>query len=1276
MSEQTPLIVPMTVEAFVVNSYTGLPEYVSNGMNYFGMINELTSAQQGLMSPQSPENPAPFYGVYLKWRLPAAFTNGVQDSAGGRTVFPPVPNRWLVVRYGGADAANRTATAWIVSSDQLNTQQGLRPRAQDGANYLGQPAPHEANQQIQIGVPVQLPVSGGWSDPGPSRHLTAVAPGNHAFAYFQPSCNSVFSFVDTLDFDAPGVPDQTFSYIVAGWFSESDDDPLSKVTSETSFTDVINALGWQVSDNDASTYATATVVSGFIDGVQWTEDKPIPAAKPTEASGIGIAMGNTSTEALTALIQAVSPNLDTQLLEALQLDMVENLDQTDGEAMLDQAIQGSFFKRYSGGYTWTIVADRQGKHPKHSKPPSHHELQKEAAILAALNAQQRDLDQKLLRLDTLRDELYLMWWKFVNMQSSPPPSGSIITLQEVQQQLDPTHKGSIAAQIVQLMNEVKNSPVPSGNTPKALQAAINAYAAIHGLPVNRRLKRSSAPSFYEVNNPVILISGAGSTNIARTPKQVACRFPDELISAFQYDNNTFDDSSIPQPSFGNISGPPAWWTSVMQSLNVEFFLLDPNNATIIANALGQPSEAAAIAQQISGQAVANYPDGTIPAAVAQQQWTENPWHPLLLRWAVDYTPIPYGSYGENWTFQDGQYAWNGKPIGGASTSLGPNGIIVLTPTAAFNMQARVQAFINNNPTIDPDAFQALLDDGLWDLLSQSLDGFNEQLLLGQPGAFLSPASTTFHTEPTLTELLAGARGYPPQLGPVPTSPPAGPTGFQLWRSGQLVLSELTVIDEWGQSLDLIDPTSKVTVFGPPEFQPLMSSNDALLDIESGTAIVSPKTQSPMTIQSVSLDGFNLTVNGTGFTADATINWFGAQLVTTFVSATQLTAIVSTVGITGRVPIAVTAAIPVAEKPSNPFVLPPALLQPGQLDFSLVSAIDDSKPVGPGSNANPICGWVIPNILDNGLLAFDPSGTLLGELGIDISTSDQPAVTWNNNPFSRYTGGLPEIAKKIPHFGRFLLKLSEQSAAELETFLQIIDDTLWTTLPSSASFDQNLAVFIGRPLAMVRAGLQFLLDGAPTNDPSWQFTFKHQQQVEALEFGIQLGDVTQLEDGLIGYFMFDDYETFNVVQESGATSDGYLKLIGLGNYIRKRFDGKGPTYVSMLVDPRASVNATTGILPAVTVSMPQELVSAALSNMNVTFRVEGALTDQQPAATGKPTILLPTRREPGAVWKWLENDEQQWQKYAIAPNDTNARLSPVPPVLRSGLLQLSIEGELS
>ena len=163
----------------------------------------------------------------------------------------------------------------------------------------------------------------------------------------------------------------------------------------------------------------------------------------------------------------------------------------------------------------------------------------------------------------------------------------------------------------------------------------------------------------------------------------------------------------------------------------------------------------------------------------------------------------------------------------------------------FNIAARIKAFLKNNPDLDPleaQEFQALLslvqNDDNWDLLSQALDGFNNQIQLGLPGVFLSPGSTALSTTPPLPSLIGGAVGYPPSLGNIPTSAPYPPSGFQPWRAGQFEFLQLVLIDEWGQALWPVSSSNyqHEKVYMPVDLSPVLTSLGATFQVVTGPAI--------------------------------------------------------------------------------------------------------------------------------------------------------------------------------------------------------------------------------------------------------------------------------------------------------------------------------------------------------------------------------------------------------------------------------------------------------
>ncbi len=104
-------------------------------------------------------------------------------------------------------------------------------------------------------------------------------------------------------------------------------------------------------------------------------------------------------------------------------------------------------------------------------------------------------------------------------------------------------------------------------------------------------------------------------------------------------------------------------------------------------------------------------------------------------------------------------------------------------------------------------------------------------------------------------------------------------------------------------------------------------------------------------------GFTLTVNGTNFTSDAVVNWNGVAQTTTFVSATQLTAVIpaTETAFPGKAGVSVTNSIGASN--SAPFTLStPATALPAP---TLASISPNSAPAGSSALTLTVQGGVLP-----------------------------------------------------------------------------------------------------------------------------------------------------------------------------------------------------------------------------------------------------------------------------------------------------------------------------
>jgi hypothetical protein len=73
-------------------------------------------------------------------------------------------------------------------------------------------------------------------------------------------------------------------------------------------------------------------------------------------------------------------------------------------------------------------------------------------------------------------------------------------------------------------------------------------------------------------------------------------------------------------------------------------------------------------------------------------------------------------------------------------------------------------------------------------------------------------------------------------------------------------------------------------------------------------------------------------------------------------------------------------------------------------------------------------------------------------------------------------------------------------------------------------------------------------------------------------------------------------------------------------------------VTLLIDPRASVHAATGILPVKDISLPEETYARALQAIEVAFFTH-------PVLRGAQALELPIPEEAGFLWRWTMGIKQ-------------------------------------
>jgi len=1207
-------------------------------------------------------------GAYLHWTLPRSLRCSREGST---SQYPLVPNRWLVVRVYRDNTGHNLQKAWVIESDcPSDSPEGSGFFLVNSTVVNNWENSSEPNRKAASPAPISTAFDTGaytvnlgkafdqtaWKEQTEGNlFLTAIAPGNFEFSAYTPHNEGIFSFYDDLA-DAPD--STTLSYLVTGWYSDFTRDIMT--TGTGGFTGggdtagVLRALSWTVAGNANPGVIDISIYSGMAFSLGWernANDAPAPdQLQDTKAtSNMTVSIANTSVDAFSTLVytQLQSkgyPNAAQiiELLRAFHYDLLPLYNTINGDDLIWEKIRQEWFSSKRGGTQWTIVTNQpaNGAMPDISASAL---TPAEQAWLLQLNQDQKALDDAMQELYSGQWDLNAVWWKYgymnaVDQQMKPNKTG-IDDPSDLLPFLDATNPDSLLSDVLGQLAVINGlqaklpQPIPANgvNAQDAFLNGVTAFAAQKGIEAGKSLKAIAQPRFWKPNNPVVMISGIEPADITNPDNSLEVRIALQLISSFVVSGITVAGASLGNiiPLLSESASLPSGITGIYQ----EFFLLDPANAGQVAAAMDLDADT--VKQVMATHDTATYNSGTLPS-IDLVAWSQQ-WNPLYLEWEVTYAPIPFewidkpgaGKRTRYWSFDGTDYnlATNARSQGTHTL----RGRSLLSPHTRFTFGDRLKAFVDQYGDTDTDLrdlYTAISGTDSWKFLGQELVNMGELLSQRDARVFRRPVTETC-MENGMDILLSKVMGYTDTSRQPPYDTPS-----------------------YGQGL--VSSVPAVKIAGPSDFP--------FHGIRSGQCY---------------------------FSHLILYDKFGRQL--DLIAPGE-----SGVHDANNFPLVRDAAFMVTNKlipaVAAPFQLPPRLLQPARLDMLLVDQEDNSNVLGLAANVNPVCGWVIANHLDQSLLVYDPNGVAMGEIKLVQGISGDPLAAWTPPPHAAVT--INDITGNAPQLGAFITATIGKTVPEFQALLGAIDSTLWTTDPLGSRTDQNLSVLIGRPLALLRIRLQCSLDGPARTSCDWPMpiqpapTDPNIPDFTTSRFSIRLGDLASREDGVIGYFENDNYAVFNSVV-TPMTGQQYVKEIGPlngidGNYINLPFDGQTTELITLLADPRASIHATTGILPVKELKIPAQFIDGPLAAMEITFRMGPLLSRLQTSpATGDtpppfPLAIsyLPVSEQNGA-WSWWEDTVtnpggegaiHHWQGYDMNDPGTGAALSDNPATLREGYLQ--------
>jgi hypothetical protein len=1127
-------------------------------------------------------------GVHLHWALPDALTKrGTHTST--EASFPEVPNRWLVTRSRQNGAAKIIEKQWVVESDYLYP---FGEGEQSGAiSYPVTPAPAAGCPFRFLGRSV--PFEKWKEEDAPGKYLsslTAVGYGEPAFAAFYPNCHSVFGFHD--EEYAGNIPDG-LQYEVIGWYSKSEKDCLTRFLADPAN---------KAKNNDELVELLEKAFKWTFDSGQEFPGRTLcyarldfkPSADSTSHSSKNstpeITVANTGTEALSAYLAhkladsgSPKPHIEDQL-EAVSFSSRLNNRQLDVGAKFKEARHEKGFSTISGGTIWSVTPRSVDSVSTSAKPPNI-ESTSDGEATETDSPEQVSLEEKMAhRLN----EVNRRQQKF---------DRALEDIESMRRQLfSDWYKYLLCAY----------PPDDSRDGYPNIDEVRN-FIEVNGLaPLGEKIQATGA--FTLVTDDGGNITGAATASAGSLAFELADAL-NELIAAVAKLNNSesvkganvaYFLKQTPGPRYYQPNDPVVLLTGdvVKPSLRhgQDGRLRDDDLLECqLLQASGQnpiPENLAAVTakfDEIKNKGVEN---------VAFNTWTEQPWNPFLLEWQAEVFPVeslgnlaPHtGVYDphfikSNFTLEENTVDFS-VPDGKGDVTIAANiysGSSILTPYAGIQLKSQIEAYLKEQLL---SAFYAAnlipqddrRDDYFINHISNILNWYqtnnretkDNSALYNIIAAYGELTAASFHS---LSQSLGG-------------------------------FNEALLMHKQTLQLDIADPLG---------FDDYQTFADKVKGAVRQSIISAPQP----------LNDFNPIRSGA-------FKLLRLRLVDTFGQVREVVC----------EKVMTTEQLKVSGN-SGEMTLPTRLTQPARINLQWFSATTNDVETNEHPAASPICGWVLPNNLDDSLMIYDDKGKALGSINLEDR--------WQPAPGSDAPIDVEGIEN--PHLQKLVKYLLDMKESFLEDFLSALDNAMENIEPENFAQHQDIALLMGSPIALVRASVNLELRGLPAVHQGWNVfrqdlnrNERDTNDFDRVEFPIRLGEYRQFNDGLVGYWKeesdgeYDD-DIFYAPQ-SDKIKDDHIRT---HEYDPTREDDpmiiyqtvtSAPQILTILMDPRGSIHATSGILPVKSVSLPPDQYTDALKAIEITFL-------SAPILTGLGKLRLPLPVEPGFEWSWLQKDKSAW-----------------------------------
>ncbi len=1208
------LVVPIDVAALCV----GQPDTegqdpggiagTQSPMADFSVLPSLTAGPEGRRPYISAEVVASFgslagrvplvQGINLHWALPAGLSHAVSGED-GRQVFPAVPERWLVTRIVVDTATPGQPQVRTRSWVVESDRLSTAPTAASGLQQPTVPVPPTPEQNFRyLGASFDLD---GWHEAGDA--VERLHPPLTAVGYGEPSFAGFYPNCCT-----------SFGFL----------DTLADLTGYQPATSTIsyhvagwyghgpadplgggdvapgnNRYGWTWSGTPAP---TATVCSGVITGIGWN-----PAQKYLDdpARPLTVAVADTGPEALSALMASalgrdLAPAGDIErLLNALQFGLLSNSAQVDSQPTFEEAMHRAGFAALDGGSVWSVVS--AGTPAGSSAGGDEVPLPDAlAGDLNALNVLQLEADVLAREVQARRRQLYADWYRYLLVRYDPGHASPGLP-DAAQVYLDAEARAIDA--IVRLGGALDSLDARIAAAVVALRAQLPGTLSLRG--------DTAAPPYREPADPVLVLSGADVTVAERHRPSggLPCRLDDQVVSGVALDAGLVLGSTrqlVPAAALPGLAALPDGAPAVLlQALLREAILLSPALQPVVAAAC-------------SGQG--------------------GPGNPAVLGFAATLEALQQAAQ---------QFVSGAAPGGVAHAGAAPQAAMLRTWTGTPWLPMLLQYRVAFRPMqyIDPVSGGTYAPDLVGTSFQLPAGGVDLQYAQGEPQALQIYSGSTLLTGGTVADMageiqrfLANTGNADPDLAAILARLQSLPLLAQrLTGALQAMLMQALVLQ-----LVVQDPLA-----ASPVIRQFIARVARAVGEETALSPLTDASFNPLRTGTLSIQQLRI------------VDAFGRVKDYPAPSVVLSSAL--------RPPAALNL-------PAGTAFLPPRITQASRLMFRWLAASDDAVETNSHPATTPVIGWLVPNWLDRALVIYNAAGTALGELALSI---DGTSVLWTPAPGGAFPPSADvetAFAGQNQHLRDFAVAVyAGGDSAFLAPFFAAVRESLDFTLPAAFREDAETAVLAGQPLALARACLSLEVPGGTAPSQSWasfEARVLHNAPYDdaglsGVKFPVRLGGPHRLDDSLVGFWVQEGHTTdWLAFYAPGATAarGGVRPPEQDTVTLSPRPRSDVAVVLTLLLDPRGSVHATSGVLPVEAIAIPPGHYTASIAALALALATHPVLSASNTAAM---SLALP--KLSSGQWSWITIDHDRWQAAPVADAPSAAALDYTPQQVTEGWL---------